>query len=368
MLFMVIERVRLNNYRNYDALNFAPGPGVNIITGENAQGKTNAVEAIFLCAFGRSHRTTRDSELVKNGCAGGYVGLKIKSNQGAHAIEIKLRDGMRKEIYIDTLKAARTGELMGVLNVVMFSPEDLQLIKEGPALRRRFMDMEISQLHPSYYYHLQQYNAALKQRNALLKGDPSPGAKLFMWDAQLAEAGAKIMTARGGFLSKLHEQAKQLHFDITGGREWLEIVYRPNIEVEKNGDTLSKALLDGLSNSANEDMRRGFTTVGPHRDDMAITLNGQDVRVYGSQGQQRTAALSIKLSEIELLRTLTGDMPVLILDDVLSELDDMRSRLLVERMRDCQCFLTCTSLEGLKRAGILEMSAFVCEGGTLTRG
>ena len=192
---MLIERLKLNDFRNYESLLLRPDSGLNVIVGENAQGKTNAVEAIFLCAFGRSHRTAKDAELIRAGFAGGYVGMDIRTKSGSRTIEIKLKSGERKQIFIDKLMAKRTGELMGALNAVMFSPEDLELVKGAPAERRRFMDMELSQLRPAYYYALQRYNAALKQRNALLKPDAKADMnavrqQLYIWDEQLSQAGA----------------------------------------------------------------------------------------------------------------------------------------------------------------------------------
>ncbi|MDR0841761.1 MAG: DNA replication/repair protein RecF [Christensenellaceae bacterium] len=363
---MRITKLRLNQYRNYDALQFFPQAGTNVLLGSNAQGKTNAAEAIFLCAFGRSQRTPRDAEMIQHGCEGGYVGIELTSQTGSHIIEIKLRDGERKKIFIDRQLAVRTGELMGILNVVMFSPDDLSLVKEGPGARRRFLDMELSQTRPAYYYRLQQYNVALKQRNALLKGnawDIRPGM-LAMWDEQLATLGEAIMVDRRKFIDDISTVAYDLHKRITGGAETLHLCYQPNIDMEAAGN-LREALLQALTQGAQEDIRRGFTRHGPHRDDMGVYLGDIDARTYGSQGQQRTAVLSIKLSELAMLREEKGEPPVLILDDVLSELDESRQRLLLESMKDCQCFLTCTSLDGLHKADLKDVRVFRCEAGQL---
>ncbi len=261
---MEINRLRLNQYRSYAALDLRPGPGINAIVGDNAEGKTNSVEAVFLCAFGRSHRTSRDAELIMRGCAGGYVGAELTNNTGSHLIEIKLRDGERKKIFIDRQMASRSGELMGLLNVVMFAPEDLCLVKAGPAERRRFLDMELSQARPAYYYRLQQYNAALRQRNALLKGfDIRPGM-LAMWDEQLATLGEAIMAERQRFIDSLSTIAYDLHRSITDGNEKLAIAYQPNVAMDAPAD-LRESLLQALTEGAAEDMRRGFTQTGPHR-------------------------------------------------------------------------------------------------------
>lgn len=363
---MRLSRLRLNQYRNYAALDFKPLPGVNVIVGDNAQGKTNAAEAVFLCAFGRSHRTAKDGELIAQGCEGGYVGAQIESLTGSHLIEIKLRDGERKKIFIDRQIVSRTGELMGVLNVVMFAPEDLCLVKAGPAERRRFLDMELSQARPAYYYRLQQYNAALRQRNALLKSmDIRPGM-LAMWDEQLATLGEAIMAERERFVDSLSTIAYDLHRGITGGKEKLAISYQPNVSMDAP-QGVREALLQALTMGAQDDVRRGYTQSGPHRDDIAIRLGDTDLRAFGSQGQQRTAALSIKLSELALLTEEKGEPPVLLLDDVLSELDQSRQQLLLQSVKGCQCFLTCTSLDGLEKADMADWALWQCRAGALNR-
>ncbi len=363
---MLVKKLRLNQYRNYESLELRPQTGINVIVGNNAQGKTNAAEAIFLCAFGRSHKTNRDSELIMHGCAGGYVGLDAQGAMGTRKIEIKLREGENKKIFLDTVLAQRTGELMGLLNVVMFSPEDLSLVKDGPMERRRFLDMEISQIKPAYYYRLQQYNAALRQRNALLKdgGEIKPGV-LLAWDEQLAALGEFLIRERMAFVDGISTLARDVCRNITGGKESLNLCYRSCVEPEGN---VKEALFCALGESALDDLRRGYTTVGPHRDDLAVSLGDMDVRTYGSQGQQRTAALSLKLAELHFLKGVRGEPPVLILDDVLSELDEDRQRLLFESMRDCQCFLTCTSLELPLRAGLKDVAVFTCKAGTIQEG
>lgn len=371
---MLVERLKLSHYRNYEALSLTPERRLNVIVGENAQGKTNAVEAIFLCAFGRSERTPRDNELISHGMSGGYVGLDVRNLSGARLIEIKLRDGERRQLFIDRQAAARSGELMGILNVVMFSPEDLSLVKGAPAERRRFMDMELSQLRPAYYLALQRYNSALRQRNALLRPEqrrerPETDVRreLYVWDEQLSSLGASIMEARREFVGKLSGIAGALHRNISGGRESLLLRYAPDVEIERAGGNAAEALAEALYEGALDDIRRGYTTHGPHRDDIAMSLGASDVRTFASQGQQRTAALSMKLSELELIRSERGEPPVLLLDDVLSELDEPRQRALIEAMGDCQTFLTCTSLEGLRRAGMKDIPAWRCVLGTLER-
>jgi DNA replication and repair protein RecF len=363
---MRINRIKLFNYRNYSQLALEPGENVNVLIGENAQGKTNLLEAVFLCAFGRSHRMSRDMELIKHGEDAGYVGLDVEGSAGSRKIEVRLPRGETKKVLLDKNPIARSGELLGVLNAVMFSPEDLSLVKDGPVMRRRFMDMELSQLNPSYYYRLQQYNLALRQRNALLKDGPKPSEPglLAMWDEQLASFGETVINSRTAFIDELSEIARELHYSISGGREDLRVFYEPDIS-SVPGMPLRDTIVEALSRSALEDLRRGFTSAGPHRDDIGIDIGGKDARIFASQGQQRTAALSLKLSGLEIMKRHKSEPPVLLLDDVLSELDDERQKMLVKSIRGAQVLLTCTSLSGLKNAGALEMKVYVCKNGTL---
>lgn len=363
---MRIKRIKLINYRNYSRLEFDPGEGMNVLVGENAQGKTNLLESVFICAFGRSHRMSRDPELIKNEEEAGYIGIDVEGFTGSRKIEIKLLRGETKKILLDKSPIARSGELLGVLNAVMFSPEDLSLVKDGPAMRRRFMDMELSRLNPSYYYRLQQYNLALKQRNALLKDSPKPyePGLLSMWDEQLASIGESVMSARNQFLNELSDIARDLHHLISGRRETLHAFYEPDIK-EVQGSSLHDTILETLIRSAQADMRKGYTGAGPHRDDIGIVISGTDARIFGSQGQQRTAALSLKLSGLEIMKRHKSEPPVLLLDDVLSELDESRQRMLVKSIEGAQVLLTCTSLDGLKNAVPLEMKVYECKNGTL---
>ena len=336
-----------------------------VLTGENAAGKTNVLESVFLCALGRSHRTARDSELIAAGEAGGYVGMTLDTRGGPRQIELKLAQAERKKLVVDGRTLSRSGELLGVLNVVMFAPEDLEIVKGGPGERRRFLDMVISQLRPSYYYALQKYNAALRQRNALLK-DPAgqyPGA-LAPWDAQLASLGATIMLARAEHAERLAEIAATMHETLSDGSERLTAAYQPSLSGEEPVH-LVDALQQALSDSVERDLRYGSTTIGPHRDDIGLLLNDTDVRVFGSQGQQRTVVLSLKLAQLEILREERGEAPVLLLDDVFSELDRRRQQMLVIAVQGCQTFLTCTHLEELEEAGVTAMQVYRVANGQL---
>ena len=371
-LCVYITAVRLYCFRSYTELRFEPAKGLNVIVGANAAGKTNILESVFLAALGRSHRTRRDAELINSLSDKAYAGIELVSATGKHSIELKLFSGAPKQVFIDGQRIRRMGELMGVLNAVMFSPEDLSLVKDSPETRRRFMDMELCQLRPAYFYRLQQYNAALKQRTALLKTSfPfEPNIELLdMWDDKLAELGGSVMLLRRDFLDRLSTAARDLNRSITGNSsvghepEELFTYYKPSVPFE--GDLARSALGDALCKARAEDIRRGCTTKGPHRDDIGILLNGRDVRVFGSQGQQRTAALSLKLSELALMRRIRGEAPVLLLDDVLSELDGDRQRELLSSAFDCQCFLTSTTLDGLEQ--VPNMTVFECSGGKLKK-
>lgn len=362
---MWVSQLQLTNFRNYARLQLHPDAGLCVLTGDNAAGKTNVLEAMFLCALGRSHRTSRDAELIREAQQAGAVALTLQTRGGTRGITCKLIGGERKRMLIDGAALARSGELLGCLNVVMFAPEDLMLVKGGPGERRRFLDMEISQLKPAYYYTLQQYNAALKQRNALLKEESGVTAGLLEpWDEQLARLGADITVARARFLEELSGIASQVHLGLSGNRETLLLAYQPNLpDVEP--ERLAVAMRERLFDNLERDLFRGSTSVGPHRDDIAMALDGSDVRVYGSQGQQRTVVLSLKLSELQIMKKLRGETPVLLLDDVFSELDKRRQRMLLEAVQGCQTFLTCTHLEELTAAGALQMQVYSVSGGNV---
>lgn len=363
---MRITGLKLHNFRNYASLELVPEPGINVFTGLNGAGKTNVLEAFFLCALGRSHRTGRDGELIRLGEQEGMVLVRLDTRGGTRSIRCELRSGERKKVSLDGSPLQRSGELMGCLNVVMFSPEDLVLIKGGPQERRRFLDMELSQLKPAYYYTLQQYNIALKQRNNLLKEpDCLQNDMLELWDEQLSKLGARIMADRAQFCRALSREAGSLHDHMSGGKETLEVFYDPDIRCADEG-LLRESIAEALINGLERDMYRGFTGAGPHRDDLGLRLNDLDVRTFGSQGQQRTAALSLKLSEIALIRRIRGENPVLLLDDVFSELDGRRQKLLLSAVEGCQCFITCTGLEELGELGDVPLQVYAVSGGELS--
>lgn len=346
---MLITRAQLNNFRSYEACEIAPCEGVNVLLGDNGQGKTNVLEALYLCCTGRSHRTRQDRELIRWGADFAAVKVDALRRDGTHQVEIAMPAAGRRRIKVAGQEIARSGELMGHVTGVLFSPEDLRTVKDGPAERRRFVDMALSQIKPAYYYALQRYNRALKQRGEVLRAaaaQPAMLSTLDAWDEQLAEAGAALTAHRRDYIRTLSAAAARTHRDISDGRETLEIRYQPSIS---SGDD-ARAILDALFAARETDARRMTTSVGAHRDDVLILVEGRDVRAYGSQGQQRTAALAMRLSELEVMRDALGEWPMLMLDDVMSELDPGRRRQLVGRLEGIQTFITCTDAEDLAGA------------------
>ncbi|MBE5774329.1 MAG: DNA replication/repair protein RecF [Clostridiales bacterium] len=346
-----ITGVQLNNYRSYETCEIEPCEGVNVLLGNNGQGKTNVLEALYLTCTGRSHRTRQDRELIRWGADFATVNVQAMRRDGSHEVEFILPAMGRRKIKIAGQEISRSGELMGHVTGVLFSPEDLRTVKDGPAERRRFVDMALSQLRPAYYYALQRYARALKQRNEVLKAalaSPSLMATIDSWDEQLASAGAELMRHRRAYIERLSAVAAETHLHIADGREKLEIRYLPSID---RGDTV-EAALEALFAARETDTRRLTTSVGAHRDDVQILVEGRDVRAYGSQGQQRTAALSMRLSELTVMHDELGEWPMLMLDDVMSELDPGRRRQLVSRLSGIQTFITCTDEEDLAGASI----------------
>ncbi len=346
---MHITQVRLKDFRSYEACVLAPCEGVNVLLGDNGQGKTNVLEALYLCCTGRSHRTRQDRELIRWGADFASVRAEAERRDGSHQVELILPALGRRRLKIAGQEASKSGELMGHVTGVLFSPEDLRTVKDGPAERRRFVDMALSQIQPAYYYALQRYARALKQRGEVLKAaalSPALLGTLDSWDEQLAAAGAELMQRRRDYVARLSGEAARTHRDIATGRETLEIRYLPSVTM---GDA-PQDILDALLAAREGDVRRMVTSVGPHRDDVQILVDGRDVRAFGSQGQQRTAALSMRLSELDVMRRQLGEWPMLMLDDVMSELDPGRRRQLVSRLTGIQTFITCTDEDDLAGA------------------
>lgn len=340
MYKMIIKSLELENFRNYAELSISFDSGTNILYGDNAQGKTNILESIYLSATTKSHKGSKDKELINFEAQEAHIRTYVMKDGLENRVDMHLRKNKTKGIAINGQKIKKAADLLGLLNVVFFSPEDLSIIKNGPSERRRFVDMELCQLDSFYLYNLNNYNKIVNQRNKLLKDlsfNPNLRDTLFIWDSQLVSYGSKIIERRAAFVKQLNEIIYDIHVRLSGGKEALEVVYEPDIALCE--------LETGLKNSQEKDIKLKQTTVGPHRDDFSFLVDGIDIRKFGSQGQQRTAALSLKLSEIEIVKKLTKDTPLLLLDDVLSELDSSRQNYLLNSIGDIQTIITCTGLE-----------------------
>ncbi len=337
---MIIKSIQLSNFRNYENMEIHFDDGINILYGKNAQGKTNILESAYLCATTKSHKGSKDKEMIRFGCEEAHIRTVVEKKEKTFQIDLHLRSIGSKGVAINKMPIKRAVDLFGILNIVFFSPEDLNIIKNGPAERRRFIDAELCQLDKVYLSDLAKYNKILNQRNHLLKEmnyRPDLKETLPVWEEQLVTYGKKIIERRALFLNDLNEIIVGIHSNITGGKEHILMKYEPSTEAdlfEKN-----------LANAREKDYRFCSTSVGPHRDDMLFEVDGIDIRKYGSQGQQRTAALSLKLSEIEFVKNTIHDHPILLLDDVLSELDSDRQNYLLNSIYDIQTIITCTGLD-----------------------
>ncbi len=356
---MYIEQIALNNYRNYGALDISFDKGTNILYGMNAQGKTNILEAIYMAATTKSHRGSRDKEIIKFGEEESHIKLLVRKNDISRRIDMHLKKSKNKGVAIDGLPIRRSAELYGLLNIIFFSPEDLSIIKNGPVERRRFMDMELCQLSRLYYSNLSNYNKVLNQRNNLLRQiyfNKSLIDTLDVWDEQLMSYGIKVIKERENFIEMLGDIVRDIHKGLSGEKEELKIVY--NKSVDEND------FAEILKSKRDNDCKYESTQYGPHRDDISFFINDMDVRLYGSQGQQRTAALSLKLAEIELVRRIINDSPVLLLDDVMSELDSGRRNALLDAIKDIQTIITCTGYDDFIRERITIDKIYYIEAGS----
>ncbi|MEN1966525.1 DNA replication/repair protein RecF [Lentibacillus sp. N15] len=368
---MHIQQLTLKNYRNYEQLNIAFDDKVNLIIGENAQGKTNLMEAIYVLAFTKSHRTSREKELIHWGQEYAKIEGRITKRNQSLPLEMVI-SSKGKKAKLNHIEQKRLSDYIGAFNVVMFAPEDLTLVKGVPQIRRRFIDMELGQIQPRYVYHLGQYQKVLRQRNHLLKQmQRQPGVNktmLTVLTEQLIEHAATLLERRFGFLDLLRKWAGPIHQGISRGLENLEIQYSPTIEVSEtaNREKIETIYLEKFQSIQEKEIERGTTLIGPHRDDLLFFVNNKDVQTFGSQGQQRTTALSLKLAEIELICNEVREYPVLLLDDVLSELDDYRqSHLLNTIQGKVQTFVSTTNIEGIKPNTMKEAELFHVKDGAV---
>jgi DNA replication and repair protein RecF len=358
---MQIDYLQLFNFRNYERLAVNFNSGINILYGDNAQGKTNILESIFVAATTKSHRGSKDRELIKIKEDEAHIRIGIKKAGVGHKIDMHLKRSGSKGAAVDGIKLKKSSELYGLLHVIAFSPEDLSMIKNGPVERRRFIDMELCQLDKVYIRDLSAYNKVLFQRNNLIKQIPFNSSledTIDIWNRQLITYGSKIIYERKKFIDDLSEIIREKHYQLTSGKEELKIQYKPNVELD--------AFENQLISNIKRDINLKTTTTGPHRDDICFYVNGEDVRIYGSQGQQRSVSLSLKLAEIELVKRKINDTPVLLLDDVLSELDRNRQTKLLDEINDIQTFITCTGLEEFVEKRKISNSIFhIVNGGIL---
>ncbi|ALX49529.1 DNA replication/repair protein RecF [Lentibacillus amyloliquefaciens] len=366
---MNIEHLQLKNYRNYNELDITFDDKINMIIGENAQGKTNLMEAIYVLAFSKSHRTPREKELIQWEQEYAKIEGRVKKREQSFPLEIVL-SAKGKKAKLNHIEQKKLSEYIGALNVVIFAPEHLALVKGAPQMRRRFIDMELGQIQPTYIYHLGQYQKILKQRNHLLKQlqrfEKQDKTMLYVLTEQLSQHAAILVERRFIFLDLLRQWASPIHRGISHQTEKLDICYSSTIEVSESAD---KAKLESIyTNKFHElqekEIDRGTTLIGPHRDDMMFYVNDKDVQTYGSQGQQRTTALSVKLAEIELIYNEVGEYPVLLLDDVLSELDDHRQSHLLDTIKGkVQTIVSTTNINGVNHETLHEAQLYRIENG-----
>lgn len=360
---MYIKNLELNNFRNYEHLRIEFDPRVNLIVGRNAQGKTNLIEAVYLLSMGRSFRAGRDSEMIRFGEKEATVRAEAVKSYINTRIDITINRKSRKSIKKDGNQVHKTSELLSNVFIVAFTPEDLRLVKDEPEKRRSFVDKELAQIQPAYYLCLSQYKKVLQQRNRYLKEEIIDRAMLELWDEQLVNYGADLMRMRKAFIEQLSVFSGRIHASITDGQEELSIGYASNISYLESQEEQKQALREALTGAYESDLRMRTTTRGPHKDDLKFYVNGVDARKFGSQGQQRTCALSLKLAELDFIKRETGESAILLLDDVMSELDRTRRNFLVDALEDNQIFITTTEVEDELIQAYHEPRVFTVNGG-----
>lgn len=345
---MWIKNIKLNNFRNYNEENIKLEKNINIFYGENAQGKTNIIEAIFLCSLGKSFRAKKDSEMIKLEKSNALIEIEYEKKDREGKIKIEL--GNKKNIFINNIKIKKLSELLGNINIVIFTPDDINILKGGPQNRRKFLDIMISQLRPNYMYILNLYLKTIEQRNKYLrqiKEENKDENLLDIWDEKLVEYGYKIYEYRKEFLNKIIEKIKIIHNNITDSKEEIDLEYKSECY---NKEEFFKL----LKNRRKLDIIKGFTTKGIHRDDFVIYINKKEIDIYGSQGQNRTAMLSLKLAELQVIKDDIGEYPILLLDDFMSELDKKRRKNFLENIKETQVIITGTEKLDIENLNYLE--------------
>ena len=355
---MLIKSIYLENFRNYEEQKIELSNNINVFYGNNAQGKTNILESLYFCALGRSFRTYKENELIKFGKENSKIKVEYLKNNRDNEIEINLNNNSKKIIKLNQIKVNKNSELLGNLNLVLFSPDDIIILKQAPALRRKFLDILISQLKPNYIHLLSEYNKVLDQRNAYLKTKNTEAIDI--WDEQLANFAEKIFEYRKNYIEKLKEKMEQIHPKLTNEKEIINIIYNSNFKNKSE-------FLNNLKRSLQNDLFKGYTHYGIHRDDFEITINNKSLNIYGSQGQHRTAILSLKIAEMKIIEEEILENPILLLDDVTSELDLERVNSIFNIVKDYQVFITCTDISSILKFDCLtkNIKLYNIEGGTI---
>ena len=364
---MLIKKIKLKDFRNYDELELDFNDNVNLILGQNAQGKTNLLESIYVTSMGKSFRTSKDIEMIRFGSEFGKVYVETLKDDFEGSVEIVIDKASKKFVKVDGVKIKKTSQLLKNIYIVIFSPEDLKIVKDEPEKRRKFIDRELCQIKPSYYDNLSNYKKVLLQRNTYLKENFIDQGILDIWDMQLARFGAAIMHQRKVFTEKINKISCGIHSSITNGNEYLKIIYDPNVEFKESIREQEEFFYEIIKKSCENDLRQRTTTKGPHKDDLEFFINNINVRSFGSQGQQRTAALSLKLAEISIIEEETGEKPVLLLDDVMSELDAARQEFLIKSLADIQLFVTTTEIPEKLLAEFPSGNIYTVTGGSVEK-
>ena len=338
---MFVEQVYLSNFRNYEIGNVKFKDGTNVIYGANARGKTNILETIYIMSTGRSHRGSKESEMIRFGQGSSKIAIRFYAHSRENKAEINFFKDKKKLIKINGVAADKTSQLIGHLNTVIFCPEDLKLVKGSPGVRRKMLDLGICQLRQKYFHSLSSYYKVLEQRNKLLKDEPE-SEMLWVWDEKLTECGTDVIWYRNSFIERLNEKIKKIIKEIC--EEDIDLIYDCGFQAEnlRDKDIIKKNFENELKKNVEREKKFGISLVGPHRDDFKILLNGKEAKLYASQGQQRTIALAIKMAEVELIKDDMGETPVLLLDDVLSELDESRREYVLNKIKNIQVIITCT--------------------------
>jgi DNA replication and repair protein RecF len=343
---MYISNLKLKNFRNYENAEINFNKGVNVLTGDNAQGKTNILESIYYCSLGKSHRTNKDKELLQWNKEFSYINIYVNKERIDKKIEIKIFKEGKKGIKVNSIPIGKISDLIGSFNCVIFSPEDLKIVKDSPSFRRKFLDIELCKLSKRYYFNLVSYQKVLAERNYFLRMSKKLDQELLsVYDAQLSKYGSYILSERLNYINDLNKMGSPIHFDITDKKEKILFEY---ITSYKSDENIEESLFNELKASWAKDFERKITSIGPHKDDFSIKINGKDARLYGSQGQQRTSILTIKFASLEIIKERTGEYPVLLLDDVLSELDLSRQKYVLKSIKNVQTIITVTGIFDLK--------------------